>query len=68
MTLSERRLNLGLSVAALARKAEVEPHVIRHAEKSGTRPRPENALKLAQFYGEAVTDLWPVETPKAAAA
>lgn len=67
MTLAERRLNMGLSVATLAERAGVEPHVVRHAEKGG-RPRPENALKLAQFYGQAVTDIWPIDAPKAAAA
>ena len=65
MTLSERRLNKGLSVAALAREVKVPPHVIRHAEGGG-RPRPDNALRLADFYGLRVTDLWPVEQRSAA--
>ena len=63
--LLERRLNAGLSIAALALQADVPEHVIRHAERGGT-PRPENALKIARALGAAVTDLWPVTEPEAA--
>lgn len=60
MTLADLRLNAGLSIGALASKAGVPEHVVRHAEKGG-RPRPESALKLAQVLDVQVTDLWPVD-------
>lgn len=61
MSLTELRLNAGLSIIALAERAAVPEHVIRHAEKGGM-PRPENALKIAQALGRDVTDIWPVPT------
>lgn len=54
------RLNKGLSIPALAKKARVPDHVIYHAEKGGV-PRPVNALKIARALDLQVTDLWPVE-------
>lgn len=62
--LTSARLNKGLSIPALAAKANVPDHVIYHAEKGGM-PRPENALKIATALGVSVTDVWPV-TEKAA--
>lgn len=59
MNLKTLRLNRGLSVAACAEGAGVPEHVVRHAETGG-RPRPENALLLADFYDCKVTDLWPI--------
>ena len=58
--LRAERLNRGKSVEAMAQEIGVEPHVLRYAEKGGT-PRPENALLIATFFGQKVTDLWPVE-------
>lgn len=66
MSLKTLRLNRGLSVAACATAVGVPDHVVRHAE-SGGRPRPENALRLADFFGCKVTDLWPVEDDDAPA-
>lgn len=54
------RLNAGLSISALAERADVPEHVIRHAEKGGM-PRPESALKIARALDLNVTDLWPIE-------
>lgn len=59
------RLNRGMSVPALSEAADVPEHVIRHAENGG-RPRPGNALKLAQALEVKVTDLWPVDLEEAA--
>lgn len=59
--LQELRLDRGMSVPDLARAAGVSPYVIRRTEASGTRPRPENALKLAHYFGLRVTDIWPIE-------
>lgn len=30
-------------------------------------PRPDSAKKIADFYGHRVTDIWPLDTRKAAA-
>lgn len=65
MSLKAARLNRGLSIEALAKQVGVPAHVIRHAE-SGGRPRPENALRIAEFFGCQVTDFWPVEPVEAA--
>jgi predicted transcriptional regulator len=65
VSLVEARLNRGLSITALSEEADVPEHVIRHAEKGG-RPRPENALRLADVLEVRVTDLWPVERLDAA--
>jgi predicted transcriptional regulator len=65
MNLKAERLDRGLSVLALAREVGVPDHVIRHAEKGG-HPTPANALKIANFFGSRVTDIWPPE-PRAAA-
>lgn len=66
MNLRAERLNRGLSVAALAREIRVPDHVIRHAEKGGT-PQPANALRIADYFGVMVTDLWPLDIEDVAA-
>lgn len=59
------RLNRGLSQQALADEIGVSVDVIRNIE-AGNRPRPGNALKVAQFYGRTVIDMWPVSAEAAA--
>ena len=53
------RLNRGLSAEEMAKKIGVKPHVLRYVEKTGNRPLPSNAFKIARFYGVSVTDMWP---------
>lgn len=65
MNLTAERLNRGLSVPAFARDAGVPEHVVRYAEK-GNMPSPPNALKIADYLGVRVTDLWPVPEKDAA--
>lgn len=38
----------------------LSPNVLRNAER-GSRPQHRHALAIAKFYGQIVTDLWPVE-------
>lgn len=59
--LRSERLNRGLSVRDAAGRIGVEPQTLSRAESGGSRPHPGNALKIAEFYGCRVTDLWPVE-------
>lgn len=56
--LRRERLNLGLSRAKLAEKIGVTERVLILAE-TGSTPRPENARKIADYFGFRVTDLWP---------
>lgn len=65
MNLTERRLRLGWSIARMAVEADVPEHVIRYSEKTGARPRPENALRIADCLGTDVLDLWPIESEAA---
>lgn len=58
------RLNRGLSVEQFAKELDVAPHVLRHAETGG-RPRPANALKIASYFGETVTAMWPLPEAEA---
>lgn len=59
--LEELRVDRGMSRTDLAKAAGVSTYVIRRAEMTGSRPRPDNALKLARYFGLRVTDIWPVE-------
>jgi hypothetical protein len=61
------RLTRGLGVNDAADAMGVPPYVLRAAE-TGTRPRPENAKRIADFYDVLVTDIWPVENGNEAAA
>lgn len=67
LDLKAERLNRGKNVLELATEIGVRPHVLRRAE-AGERLAPENAYKIATFYGYKVTDLWPVEAPAGEAA
>lgn len=59
MNLEATRVNMGLSARAAADAIGIPDHVLRYAETSG-RPRLHTALKIAEFYGVQVTDIWPV--------
>lgn len=63
--LRRERLNQGLSRAKLAKRIGVTERVLILAE-TGSTPRPENARKIANFFGFQVTDLWPPEEKVAA--
>lgn len=58
--LTAMRLNKGFSIRGLAKHIDVPEQSIRRAE-TGERISPENAYKLAEFYGYQVTDIWPVD-------
>ena len=55
------RLNRGLSLDALAAETGVAKSTLARVEKGGPQPNPANAKAIADYYGVAVTDLWPVE-------
>jgi DNA-binding XRE family transcriptional regulator len=55
-----------MSRAQMAELIGVSDRVLEEAEH-GSRPRPENALKIATYFGHRVTDLWPVEPLEPAA-
>ena len=59
------RLNRGLSVAEAAEQIGISPYQVRRAE-AGEMPRPAAALKIAQFYGHTVSQIWPDEVGVAA--
>lgn len=67
INLEAERLNRGLSVRAAAGKIGISPDVLTRAEQN-IMPRPESALKIADFYGYRVTDIWPVEASQPGAA
>lgn len=68
VNLRAERLNRGMSSAAAATEMGISKQVLLNAENRLNVPRPETALKIAEFYGYAVTDIWPVERPEKAAA
>jgi ribosome-binding protein aMBF1 (putative translation factor) len=53
------RVNRGLSQQQLADEIGVSVDVIRNVERTGKRPRPANALRVATHYGLMVTEMWP---------
>ena len=59
--LTAERLNRGLSLTAAAEQISVPLNVLSRAEAGEGRPHPANALKIADFYGYKVTDIWPVK-------
>lgn len=61
INLTEERLRRGRSIPQFAQDIGVPEHVLRHAEKPGRRPHPANALKIAQYLGVDVVDLFPLE-------
>lgn len=54
------RVNRGCTIRQHAEAIGVPAHVLKYAERGG-RPTPENAKRIADFYGVKVTDIWPVE-------
>jgi transcriptional regulator with XRE-family HTH domain len=60
INLEEERLNRGLSLRAGAKRIGIGPDVLARAEE-GNMPRPDSALKIADFYGYKVTDIWPIK-------
>lgn len=44
----------------LAQEIGVTERIIGHAE-NGAKPRPENARKIAEYFGYRATELWPTE-------
>jgi transcriptional regulator with XRE-family HTH domain len=65
--LKAARLNKGLTVREAARRIGVTADILLRAEH-GSAPRPKAARKIADFYGYKVTDIWPVDQGKVAAA
>jgi transcriptional regulator with XRE-family HTH domain len=57
--LRAERLNRGLSLRQAAEQMGVPEQSIRRAE-GGDGVTPQNAFKIASFYGYRVTDLWPL--------
>jgi DNA-binding XRE family transcriptional regulator len=66
VTLEQLRLDAGLSPEQLAAETGVSNVTIRSAERSGKRPQPQTAKKLADYFGVKVTAIWPVAERKAA--
>jgi transcriptional regulator with XRE-family HTH domain len=56
------RLNRGLSQRALATECGVSLTTVQRLE-DGRGAHPENAKKVADYFGIKVTDLMPVEQP-----
>jgi transcriptional regulator with XRE-family HTH domain len=56
--LRAERLNRGKSVREFAAQLGVTERVLKAAE-AGATPRPANALKIADFFGLKVTQMWP---------
>lgn len=64
--LRAQRVNRGLSQAQAAREMGVDSDALARAERGVGRPHPRNALRIADFYGYKVTDIWPVPEKDAA--
>jgi transcriptional regulator with XRE-family HTH domain len=65
LNLKAARLDRGLSVAEAAKQIGVSPYRVRRAE-AGEMPRPGAAMKIANFYGHTVSEVWPEEVEAAA--
>lgn len=66
LSLQELRLNAGLSTRELGDAVGISHVTVANAEKSGRRPQPQTAKKLADYFDVQVIDLWPVEERSAA--
>lgn len=70
INLREERLNRGLSAAQAAKAmklpSESGAQVLLNAE-NGSKPRPETAFKIANFYGYKPTEIWPLDQKARAA-
>ena len=60
VSLKAERLNRGLSIKQAPEKMGVAAPTLGRAE-DGEGIHPNNALKIADFYGLKVTDIWPVK-------
>ncbi|MBN8867527.1 MAG: helix-turn-helix transcriptional regulator [Solirubrobacterales bacterium] len=58
--LRKERMDRGLSLDQLSEKIDVPRNTIARVER-GTEPVPQTKLKIADFYGHKVTDIWPVD-------
>jgi transcriptional regulator with XRE-family HTH domain len=61
--LRRARRDRGLTVGDVARGADVDLRVVSRAER-GIEPREANAKRIADFWGVAVSDLWPEPNPQ----
>jgi hypothetical protein len=59
--LRTERLNRGLSIRRAAKAIGLADWKVLQAAEHDRVPMPHNALKIASFYGHAVTAIWPVE-------
>jgi transcriptional regulator with XRE-family HTH domain len=64
-SLTEARLNRGLSLRGAAQAIGIARATLERAERGGS-VHPGSAKQIADFYDVQVTDIWPV-SPKAAA-
>lgn len=68
VNLRAERLRRGLSAARAAEQIGVSEDVLLWAETTGRRPNPENAHKIAVFFGVDVLVQWPLPDPEPKAA
>lgn len=62
MNLRALRMNRGVTLARLSKETEVSVRtLIRLENGETTSPNADTAKRLADFYGVAVTDMWPVD-------
>jgi len=65
--LEKERLNRGLSLSGMAAEIGIARNTLKSAA-AGDPIHPASALKIAEFFGKKVTDIWPIEDTEAAAA
>ncbi|HYV17326.1 MAG TPA: helix-turn-helix transcriptional regulator [Conexibacter sp.] len=61
--LRSERLNRGLTLKQAAARIGVSWKTLQRTEAGQSVPFPATALKIADFYGLRVTDIWPVRRP-----
>lgn len=61
--LRAERLNRGMSQREFAKAAGVTQRVLQRAESRASKPHPASALKIADYLGVNVTDIWPAAAP-----
>lgn len=66
VNLQKLRLDRGLSVRQAAEQIGVAAGTLAQAETGERQPHPGSALKIAVFYGLAVTEVWPLQTAEPA--
>lgn len=65
--LAELRFNEGLTPEQLGEACEVSGRTIRRLEEGSIRPTPGIAKKLADHFDVKPSDIWPLDSSKAAA-